>query len=200
MPGLSGPTLVVLAFFTGPAFASAVVALRVGRQPRNWSVVGCSLLGTVGVGGQLLLAAGAPAGRAPFVCGTVGAWLWYLGWVRSTHPGALADQTLGVFGLLWIGATVTVTVVLAGTGWPLWWSLALAAVTAAGSVLAATTDRHLRNLGPVVVAFGLPALVGALVGPEILFVTCLVWTVVAVILWLLARREQVRRGGPVRSR
>lgn len=196
---IAGPTLVVLALAAGPTLAAAAVVLRARQQPRNWPVVGCCLLGSAGVGAQLLLASSAPAGRVPFVVGTAGAWLWYLAWLRSTRRGALAEQTLGVGGGLWIAGTVTVAVVLAGPGWPLRWSLGLAAVTAGGSVVAATTDQRVRSAGPVVGVFVLPAVVGRVLGPEILFVACLVWTVVTVILWSLARIEQARRGGRVRS-
>jgi hypothetical protein len=155
-------------------------------------------VGTLVVAAQVWLASRTPGARVVLVAGIGGGWLWYLGWLRTGHQHGLAEQTLAVGGLFWSSATVTVVVVLSGTGWPVRWSLVLAVITGLGTVAASEAGEWLRTAGPVVAVSGLPALLGWVAGPEILFVGYLVWTVVGAIVWSLARIEQ-RRDGRVRS-
>lgn len=200
VPAVTGPAIVVAALAAGPVTAAAVVALRASRTRRNLPVLACCLLGIFGVATQMWVASDAPAAQGGFLAGAVGAWLWYIAWLRSERRGGLSEQTLGVGGLLWIGATITVAVTLAGLWWPVWWSLGLAAVLGAGTAALSGATRHIRTSAPVVGAFALPAITGAVFGPEILFILCLIWTVVGAVLWFLVRVEQARRDGRLRSR
>ncbi|WP_436901920.1 hypothetical protein [Halovenus halobia] len=196
---VTGPAIVIAALAAGPLIAAAIVALRASHCPRNLPVVGYCLFGTLGVGVQIVIASRAPAAQAGFLAGTVGGWFWYLAWLRSGRGKGRSEQTLAVGGLLWIGATIVVTVILAGSGWPVWWSGGLAALLGAGTAALDGATERVHAASPVVAAFGLPAVAGAVFGPDILFVLCLIWTVVGLILWSLVRIEQARRDGRLRS-
>ncbi len=199
IPAVTGPAIVIAALAAGPLIAAAIVALQASHSPRNLPVLACCLFGTLGVATQVWVASRAPAAQSSFLAGTVGAWFWYLAWLRSGRRASLSEQTLAVGGFLWIAATITVTMTLAGLGWPVRWSLGLAAVLGTGTATVGGETQRIHAAAPIVAAFGLPAVAGAFFGPEILFVLCLIWTVVGLILWSLFRVEQARRSDRLRS-
>ena len=189
-PGFAVPVVAGLVLLC----CATVVIVRAFRTTARPGLIVACLLGAVGVGGQLWIARSAPAAQIGFLLGTVGGWGWYLGWLRSGRRG-LAEQALAVGGLLWIGGTITLAVSFSGPGWPVRWSLAVGVATAAGTaVLDQTDDARSRSgtlsVTPIAVAFGGPAVVGYLFGPELLFVLYLVCTVSALIGWSHVRLAQ----------
>lgn len=189
-PGFTVPVVTGLALLG----CAALVTVREVRATARPAVIVACLFGAVGIGGQLWISRSAPAAQIGFLLGTVGGWGWYLGWLRSGRRG-LVEQALAVGGLLWIGGTITLAVSFSGSGWPVRWSLGVGGATAVGTAVLGQTDAAGSRSGalavaPVAVAFGGPAVVGYLFGPELLFVLCLIWTVSVLIGWSHVRLAQ----------
>ena len=189
-PGYAVAT-VTGASLVGSALLSLGRELHSTRRPQ---VIGPVGVGTLAVCGQLALAESSPAARVVFLLGIVGGWCWYVGWLRSERQ-TLAEQSLAVGGLLWVGGTITLAVSFDGPGWPVGWSLAAgvvaSAVTALFCRLSRKTDGTVLRVGkesaPVAGIFVAPAAVGWLFGGELLFVLFLISAVTVLLGWSLVR-------------
>ncbi|MXR51891.1 hypothetical protein GRX03_09775 [Halovenus sp. WSH3] len=184
-----GPGFVVV--LVAASVVTVAAALVAWRYRQRGTVVAFCLLGAVGVVGQVAIVRTDPLSRLGFVLGTTGGWLWYLGWLAAGRGRAQAERGVAVGGLLWVAGAVTVTISLAGVGWPVQLSLAGGAlagvVTAAYSRLRADGWRQ-PGIDSVMIgaAFVGPAVVGRAFGTEVVFVLSLLWTVLGVLGWYLA--------------
>jgi hypothetical protein len=175
---------------------AAVVAVREAQHTARPGVVGVCLLGAGGVIAQIVLVRTTPASRLGFLLGATGGWCLYTGWQFSRRWEKLAEQALAVGGVLWISGTLAITVSVTGPDWPIRWGLTIGLTAAIATVTLGRWHRERtgieRTATPVIVAFVGPAAIGAVFGPEILFVLYLIAVVVVVLGWSLLRLEQAR--------
>jgi hypothetical protein len=194
--GLTGAFVIPVGIGAVLVSIAVVVAVREGRRTARPVVLAACLVGAGGVGTQTVLARTMPASQLGFLLGTTGGWCLYIGWQFSQRWEKMAEQGLAVGGVLWISATITITVTLAGPNWPVRWGLALGLTTAIATVALGRWHREVERrkwtATPVAVAFLGPAAIGAVFGPDILFVLYLIAAVVVVIGWSLLRLEQAR--------
>lgn len=187
--------------FVGPAVlgstllgSGVLVAVRMFRSRSPFLAFGC-LLGCLGVGTQLVLAAEAPASRVAFLCGVLGGACLYGAGVGLLPERRVGRQWLAVGSGIWVAGTITVTISLTAARWPHRWSLPLGVVLpAVPGVLSWLRGewrprRNWRILAGGVLGgvFVLPVAIDSLFGEEVLFVAYLAATVVGSLLWWFSR-------------